>query len=40
LTSSGSPRHSVLNLNDHQQSPYMTVLRKMWLIIPIFNINY
>ena len=24
------------NLNDHQHSPYMTVLRKMRFIIPIF----
>ena len=28
----GSPRYSVLNLSEHQPLPYLTVLRKTWLI--------
>jgi len=27
----------VVKLNDHQQSPYMIVLRKMWFIVTIFR---
>ncbi len=33
----GSPHRGVLNLNDSQQSPYITVLRKMWFMLPIFQ---
>jgi len=35
LTLKGSPRQSVLNLNDHQQSPYLALLWKMAFILTI-----
>ena len=29
-----------LKLKEHQQLPYLTVLRKMWFILPILKVGY